>query len=119
MNPLSSLFAAINPWVGLIVQSVTMVETVAAQAPVKPASQAKLQAAVGAVQTGLAALPAVSAEVTNVQTALASNDPTTITTALSHGVEMALSICKAFGIFSKAGVVQNAAQLDPPNIGGG
>ena len=118
MNAFATLFSSLNPWLGLIVQAVTMVETLAAQAPVKPAATDKLNAAVGAVITGVNALPAISQEVTNVQAAFKTNDPATVTAAVGHGVEMALSICKAFGIFSKAGIVQAAAPLAETNVGG-
>lgn len=111
MQAFALLLAQLNPWAALIVNAVTLVETLAAAAPIKPESSAKLSAAVGAVKTGIAAIPAVSAQVTEVQSALATNDPATVTAAIGHSVEMALSICKAFGIFSKAGIVQNAAPI--------
>lgn len=113
MEALASFFALLNPWAGLIVQAVTMVESLAAAAPTKPTSAQKKSAAVDAVTTAINAAPAVTAEVTAIQTAIKTNDPATVATGLGHGVELALSIAKSFGLFPKAAIVQAAAPLAP------
>ena len=113
MQSLASFLALLNPWAGLFVQAVTMVQSIAASAPTPPIGDQKKTAAITAITQAITLAPAVGTEVTNLQTALQTHDPATVAAGLGHSVEMALSICKTFGIFSKAGIVQNAAPLDP------
>lgn len=116
-DELSGFLSLLNPWAGLILQAVSMVETLAAQAPVKPAGSEKLAAALGAVTTGITALSATSTEAAGLATAIKTGDPATVTAGLTHATEMALSIAKAFGLFPKAGIVQAAAPLMNQNVG--
>ena len=118
MKAIGSFLALLNPWAGLFVQAVTMVQSLAAQAPTPPTNIEKKSAAMDAVAKAISVAPAVGAEVTDLQAALKTHDPAVVMAGLGHGVEMALSICKAFGIFSKAGIVQNAAPLDQGPQGG-
>lgn len=111
MEALSKFFALINPWAGLLIQAVTMAESFAAQASVTPTGAQKKSAAIDAVVKAITVAPAVGAEVVNLQNAIKTNDPETVATGIGHGIEMALSFCKAFGLFPKAGIVQNAAPL--------
>jgi hypothetical protein len=111
MNALASFLALLNPWACLLVQAVTMVEQIAPKAATPPTGPDKKAAAVAAVITAINVAPAIGQEVTDLQAAIKTNDPATVTAGIGHGIEMALSICRAFGIFSKAGIVQAAAPL--------
>lgn len=111
MNALASFLALLNPWAGLLVQAVTIVQSLAAKAPTPPTNAQKKSAAINAVTDAIAAAPAVGAEVIAMQSAIATNDPVVVAAGIGHGIELALSICKAFGIFAKAGIVQNAAPI--------
>lgn len=119
MNALASFLALLNPWAGLLVQAVTMVQALAAQAPTPPTNDQKKSAAIDAVTKAISVAPAVGAEVVNLQTAIKTNDPATVAAGLGHGIEMALSIAKAFNLFPKAAIVQNAAPLENPDAPGG
>ena len=113
MQALASFLALLNPWAGLFVQAVTMVQSISASAPTPPNGAQKKDAAINAITTAITLAPAVGTEVTNLQTALQTHDPATVAAGLGHSVEMALSICKTFGIFEKAGIVQNSQPLVP------
>lgn len=110
-DELSGFMALLNPWAGLFVQAVSMVESLAAQSPAALGGTQKKSAAVDAVVQAITMAPAVTAEVTNLQTALKTNDPATVSAGLGQAVEVALSVSKTFGLFPKAGVVQSAAPL--------
>lgn len=117
---LLQILGLINELLPVAQVAVTAVE---AAAPPGTASTAKLAAATTAVNDTIAAAGAASGAFTQTQAAIASGNSANVGTAIGHAIEVALSVSKTFGLFPKAGVVQNAAPLgqvvqDPSNAPG-
>jgi hypothetical protein len=89
------------------------VQVVQQSAPQAATGAQKFDAALTSVSAVIAKAPAAATEFVTAKTALAGGDAAAATASIGHMIELSLSICKSFGIFSKAGVVQNAAPLTP------
>lgn len=117
MGALAAILANFGPILQLAMMAVQTVQQLAPQAPVPPSNEQKKSAAVTAMTAAIAAAAPVDAQIQQVHAALQSQDSAAIGNSIGHSIELALSICKSFGIFSKAGVVQNAAPLPGTDSG--
>lgn len=89
----------------------TAVTAVEAAAPQGTPGADKLQAATKMVNDALNAGAAVAGTAATVQQAVASGNHAQVDDAIRHTIEMALSLCKTFNLFPKAGIVQSATPL--------
>ena len=119
---LAAIFANLGNILPLITGAIQVVEALSAQsaaAGVKIPSTDKLNAAVAIAQQAVSLQAPVNAQVAEVHAAIQGQDPAAVGKALGHTVELVLSGMKAFGLFSKAVIVQNAAPLPPSDASSG
>lgn len=91
------------------------VHAVQAAAPPAASSGDKLFAATKAVNDTINAASAGLAAFTQTKAAIDSGKGEDVAAAIGHSIEVALSVSKTFGLFPKAGVVQNAPLLGSSN----
>jgi len=111
MPALLAILGNLGPIMQLAMMAVQAVQQLAPSAPVAVTNDQKKTAAVTAITDAIKAAAPVSAQMMEVHTAIQSQDSAQVGAAIGHSVELALSICKTFGIFSKAGIVQAAPEL--------
>lgn len=91
------------------------VHAVQASAPAGTPNSAKFNAATKAVNDTVNATSAVAGAFTQTKAAIDSGKGEDVAAAIGHSIEVALSVSKTFGLFPKAGVVQNAPLLGSSN----
>lgn len=88
------------------------VQLVEQAAPASTPGAQKFDAALTAVNSAISAAPAAAADIQTAKAASASGDTAGLATSIGHMIELSVSISKTFGLFQKAGIVQNAKTLE-------
>lgn len=108
-----TLLSIINELLPLAQLAVHAVETAAPQGT--PGTD-KFNAATKAVSDTVNAASAVAGAFAQTKAAIDSGKSEDVGKAIGQSIEVALSVSKTFGLFPKAGIVQNAPMIEQPQV---